>query len=73
MIAPEELGQDAGGFIHGNVPQNLHRPIEKAIADGGDDDVANAAVIDAGDLLLRNVDHKSIRSKEVSWLLKGEL
>jgi hypothetical protein len=57
---PERCRQDAGGFIDGDVAQDLHRPIEKAVADGGDDNVADATVIDAGNLLPRNVDHRSI-------------
>jgi hypothetical protein len=37
--------------------KDLHRAVEEAVADGGDEDVADAAVIDAGDLLLRDFDH----------------
>ena len=54
---PEGVGQDLAGLVVVDVAQHLQRAVEEAVADGGDDDVADAAVVDAGDLLLRDVDH----------------
>jgi hypothetical protein len=67
----ERRSQNAGGFFHADVAQNLHRAIEKSVADGGDDDVAHAAVIDAGNLLLRNIDHGSIARRQSVFLMDG--
>ena len=54
---PEVVGQDLAGFVRRDVAQDIDGAVEEAIADCGDDDVSNAVVIDAGYLLLRNLDH----------------
>jgi len=40
-----------------DVAQHVEPAVDKAVADRGDDDVADAAVRHAGDLLLRNFAH----------------
>src|SRR5205807_4263333 len=52
----EGLCEDLPRLLLGNVAQHVERAVEEAVADRGDDDVADAAVIDAGHLLLRNFD-----------------
>ena len=52
------LGQNAASILSADVPHRLDRPIDKAVADGGDNDIADAPVIDARDLLLRCFDHE---------------
>ena len=58
----EIVGQDLAGLVRLDVAQDIDGAVEEAVAESGDDDVADAAVIDAGDLLLRNLDHAVMSS-----------
>ena len=58
----EVIRQDLARLVLRDIAQHLERAVEKAVADRGDDNVADAAVVDPGDLLLRNLDHALMSS-----------
>jgi hypothetical protein len=53
----EGFGEDASRLFLIDVAQHVEPAVDEAVADRGDDDVADAAVRHAGDLLLRNFAH----------------
>src|SRR6516164_6208838 len=54
---PKGFGEDAPRLFLIDVAQHVEPAVDEAIADRGDDDVADAAMRHAGDLLLRNFAH----------------
>jgi hypothetical protein len=54
---PEGFGEDAPRLFLIDVAQHVEPAVDEAVADRGDDDVADAAVRHAGELLLRNFAH----------------
>ena len=48
---PERVGQDLPRLFEIDVAHHVERAVEIAVADGGDDDIADLAMIDAGNLL----------------------
>jgi hypothetical protein len=56
----EVVGQDLAGLVLRNVAQHVERAIEEPVADCGDDDIADAAVVDTRYLLLRNLHHARV-------------
>ena len=54
---PEGFGEDAPRLFLIYIAQHVEPAVDEAVADRGDDDVADAAVRHAGDLLPRNFAH----------------
>src|ERR1700692_4705954 len=48
---PERILQDLPRLFEIDIAHHIERAVEIAVADGGDDDVADPAMIDAGNLL----------------------
>ena len=53
----ERVGQDAAGLVDGNILQDLQAALQHAVAHRADDDIADAPVIDARNLLRRYGGH----------------
>ena len=47
---PERVGEDLTRLLDIDIAHHLEGAVEIAVADGGDDDVADPAMIDAGNL-----------------------
>jgi hypothetical protein len=50
---PERIRQDLLRLVEIDIAHHIEGAVEIAVADGGDDDVADLAVIDAGNLRCR--------------------
>ena len=48
---PERVGQDLTRLFEIDIAHHVEGAVEIAVADGGDDDIADLAMIDAGNLL----------------------
>ena len=60
---PERVGQDLPRLVEIDVAHHVEGAVEIAVADGGDDDVADLAVIDAGNLRCRLCVHTGETSR----------
>ncbi len=50
---PERVRQDLARLVEIDIAHHIEGAVEIAVADGGDDDIADPAVIDAGNLRCR--------------------
>jgi hypothetical protein len=57
----ERFGENLPRAFLGNVAEHVQRAVEEAVADRSNRDVADAAVVNTWNLLLRDLDHSSPR------------